>query len=178
MSLKPSIRQTAKLETVRMKAYHAIYLLRVACQTVDAVLVGESSDERFGKDPGSQLVILRSFSDILKRTVLKQLTKPYLSSLTALSARVYSTALSNGCRAGSRFLWTLRRSWERSLVHSVSLRLIALTLTMQLERYGRMAEASAGLRASAQTLRSGAQPTGCGLLGGGGLIADRDSSRL
>lgn len=53
---------------------------------------------------------------------------PNLSSLTAFKARVYSAALSKGCSAGSKFLWTFLRSCERSLVHSVSLLLMALTL--------------------------------------------------
>ena len=50
-----------------------------------------------------------------------------LSSFAALRALVYSTAFSKGCRLGSRFLWTLRRSCDLSRVYSSSLRLIALT---------------------------------------------------
>ena len=51
----------------------------------------------------------------------------YLSSLAALSARVYSTAFSKGCKLGSKFFWTFCRSWLRSLEHSAADLLMAFT---------------------------------------------------
>lgn len=49
-----------------------------------------------------------------------------LSSLVAVSARVYSRALSKGCRAGSRFRKTLTTSPLHSLVKASSDRLSVL----------------------------------------------------
>lgn len=81
--------------------------------------------EVFGDDPKHQ-PRCGSHTSATLLSFPYSLSLPYLSNLTALRARVYSTAFSKGCRAGSKFFCTLWGSVTRPLVYSSSDLLIVL----------------------------------------------------